>query len=65
MVNLAISNLDVADVADTTHDIKEKERPLPDILNNPYSAYSQSDQQLGFPMGDHTNSRTHTSGERS
>lgn len=65
VVNLAISNLDVADVADTTHDMKEKERPLPDILNNPYSAYSQSDQQLGFPMGDHTNSRTHTSGERS
>jgi len=36
VVNLVISNLDVADVADTTHEMKEKERLLPDILNNPY-----------------------------
>ena len=57
--------LNVADVADTTPGIEGKERLNPEILNNDYSAYSQTDQQLVLPTGDHTNSLTNTSDKRS
>lgn len=61
-----ITDLDVADVADTTPDQEGKERLNPDILNN---VYWQHDQQLGLFVGElvgnHTNSRTNTSDKRS
>ena len=66
VTDLAIPDLNVADVADTTPGIKGKERLNPDILDN---AYSQHDQQLGLfvgaLVGNHTNSRTNTSDNRS
>jgi len=66
VTDLAIPDLNVADVADITPRTKVKERLNPDILNN---AYSQHDQQLGELVGElvgnHTNSRTNTSDKRS
>ena len=66
VTDLAITDLNVADVADTAPGIEGKERLNPDILNN---SYSQHDQQLGLFVGElvgnHTNSRTNTSDNRS
>ena len=54
--------LDVADVADRTHDIEENAHLSPDILEDPYS---QHDQEMGLLVGNHTNSRTIASDKRS